>query len=256
MGLRPDVPQLERVFGKNPVLEAIRAERPIVEILIAEGTQSGSQEILQEAKSQGIPIKIVPKGRVEETARGAVHQGVIAFVKARAYATLEEILSVATAAKQDPLIVAVDGIEDPQNLGAIIRSAHAAGAHGVVLGSRNTSPVTPAAVKASAGASEHIRVAKVSSLPNALLDLKRREVWIGGTDPQEGKAYYDVKLDGPLCLVIGSEERGMGALVRERCDFVVTIPMRGRIDSLNASATAAILLFERVRQMSQKKPAA
>ena len=247
---------METVFGKNPVLEALRAERAIVEILIAEGSQASSREVMEAARGQGVPIKIVPRKRVEETARGSVHQGVVAFVKAREYATVEELLAVASERREDPLIVAIDGIEDPQNLGAIIRSAYAAGAHGILLGSRNTAPLSPGAVKASAGATEHVKVARVSSLPNALLDLQRKKLWVCGTDPREGKAYSESKLGGPLVLVVGSEGRGLSPLVRDRCDFLVTVPMKGKIDSLNASATAAILLFERLRQEGAAKAGA
>jgi 23S rRNA (guanosine2251-2'-O)-methyltransferase len=247
------VPQLEALFGRNPVLEAIRAERGIVEINIAEGSQQTAADVLAAARAEGIPVKIVPKRVIEDKAKGQVHQGIIAWVKARDFATVAELLEVAHERKQEPLLVAVDGIEDPQNLGAIIRSAEAAGAHGIILGTRNTSTVTPTVVKASAGATEHIKIARVPSLPNALLDLKRKDLWIGGTDPREGKRYWDTKLTGPLVLVIGSEERGLSVLVRERCDFFVTIPMRGKVDSLNAAAAAAVLLMDRQRQAGLAK---
>lgn len=246
------LPQLEVLFGKNPVLEAIRASRPVVEVHVADGAQSSAEEVLAAARGEGIPVKIVPKKSIEEKARGQVHQGVIAFVKARDFATVEELLEVARGRKEDVLLVAVDGIEDPQNLGAIIRSAEAAGAHGVVLATRGTTTVTPSVVKASAGATEHLKIARVPSLPNALLDLKRKQVWIGGTDPKEGKPYHETKLTGPLVLVIGSEDHGMSALVRDRCDFLVRIPMKGKVESLNASAACAVLLMDRLRQLAKK----
>lgn len=245
------VPQLEALFGRNPILEAIRAERPIVEINVAEGSQQGAQEVLEAARAEGIPVKVVPKKVVEDKAKGQVHQGVIAWVKARDFATVGELLEVAKQRNEEPLLIAVDGIEDPQNLGAIIRSAEAAGAHGIILATRNTTTVTPTVVKASAGATEHMKIARVPSLPNALLDLHRKEVWIGGTDPKGGKAFWDSKLTGPLTLVIGSEDKGMSVLVRERCDFFVTIPMQGKVDSLNAAAACAVLLMERRRQQVQ-----
>jgi 23S rRNA (guanosine2251-2'-O)-methyltransferase len=193
---------------------------------------------------------MVPKKAVEEKARGQVHQGIIAYVKARAFSTIEELLQVPRDKKEDPLLVAVDGIEDPQNLGAILRSAEAAGAHGIILATRGTTSVTPGVIKAAAGATEHLKIARVPSLPNALLDLQRKEVWIGGTDPHEGKPFYESKLTGPMVLVIGSEERGMTQLVRDRCDFLVRIPMKGKIESLNASAACAVLLMERIRQQA------
>ncbi|HLE48027.1 MAG TPA: 23S rRNA (guanosine(2251)-2'-O)-methyltransferase RlmB [Candidatus Thermoplasmatota archaeon] len=247
------LPQLEILYGKNPVLEAIRAARSVVEVHVAEGSQASAQTILAAARDEGIPIKVVTKKSIEDKARGQVHQGIIAFVKARDFATVEELLEVARQKKQDLLLVAVDGIEDPQNLGAILRSAEAAGAHGVILATRGTTTITPTVVKASAGASEHLKVARVPSLPNALLDLKRKEVWIGGTDPREGKLYYEAKMDGPLVLVIGSEARGMSPLVRDRCDFLVRVPMKGKVESLNASAACAVLLMERLRQIAQAK---
>lgn len=244
------MPQLEALFGKNPILEAIRAGRPIVEIHVAEGSQSSAQEVLAAAREEGIPIKVVPKRSVEEKAKGQVHQGLLAFVKARDFATVDELLEVAHQRREDPLLVAVDGIEDPQNLGAILRCAEAAGAHGVILSTRGTTTVTPAVVKASAGAAEHLKIARVPSLPNCLLDLKRKEIWIGGTDSREGKAFYEAKLTGPLALVVGSEDRGLSALVRDRCDFFVRIPMKGKVTSLNAAAACAVVLMERLRQAS------
>lgn len=249
------MPQWEKVVGKNPVLEAIRAERGIGEILVAEGSQAGAQEILQAARSEGIPVKVVPKAKLEAEAKGTNHQGILAYVKARAYATVDELFEAAAARKEDALLVAVDGIEDPQNLGAIIRAAHAAGAHGIVLGTRNTAPLTPAAAKASSGASEHTKVARVPSLPNALLDIQRKQkAWIVGTDPEHGTAPWATRLTGPLVLVIGSEDRGMSPLVRERCDGFVAIPMKGKIESLNAAAACAVILFERLRQSERTEP--
>lgn len=247
------MPQWEKVVGKNPVLEAIKAERSIGEILIAEGSQQSAGDVMAAARADGIPVKVVPKKRVEEEARGINHQGVLAFVRARAYATPDELFEEAAQRKEDPLIVAVDGIEDPQNLGAIIRAAHQAGAHGILLSTRATAPLTPTAAKASSGASEHTKVARVPSLPNALLDIQRKQkAWILGLDAKEGEAHYDTRLTDALVLVIGSEERGLSPLVRERCDGFVKIPMKGKIDSLNAATAAAIVLFERLRQRAQK----
>lgn len=245
------MPPFEILFGKNPILEALRAGRAIVEINVADGSQGSSQEVLSAAREEGIPIKVVPKKVIEEKARGQTHQGVIAFAKARDFSTIEELLTVARERKEDPLFVAIDGIEDPQNLGAILRSAEAAGAHGIILATRGTTTITPTVVKASAGAAEHLKVARVPSLPNALLDLKRKEIWIGGTDVDEGQPYYEARMTGPLVLVIGSEERGLSPLVRDRCDFFVRIPMKGKVQSLNAAAACAVLLMERVRQTTK-----
>ncbi len=248
------MPQWDKIFGKNPVLEAIRAERGIGEIIIAEGSTQSAKEIMDAARAEGIPVKVVPKKRVEEEAKGAHHQGVLAYVKARGYATVDELFAAAEEQNEDALLVALDGIEDPQNLGAIIRAAHQAGGHGILLGTRSSAPLTPAAVKASAGASEHMRVARVPSLPNALLDIQRKQrAWILGTDPDEGEAHWSSKLTGPLVLVIGGEERGLSKLVRDRCDGFVKIPMKGKVESLNAATAAAVILFERMRQISMAR---
>jgi len=211
---------------------------------------------VQAARADGIPVKMVNKRRIEEEARGESHQGVLAYVKARAYAMPEDIFALAAQQKEEPLIVALDGIEDPQNLGAAIRVAHQAGAHGVILSTRNSAPLTPAAVKASAGASEHTLVARVPSLPNVLLDVQRKQkAWIVGADSHEGVAHYDTRLTGPLLLIMGSEERGLSPLVRDRCDGFVKIPMKGKVDSLNVASATAVILFERLRQQTQGAPA-
>lgn len=247
------MPQWTKVVGKNPVLEAIRAEKSIGEILIADGSQAGAKEVMDAARAAGIPIRVVPKQRVEQESQGAVHQGIVAYVKSSGYATPEALFELAESRKEVPLIVAIDGIEDPQNLGAIIRAAHQAGAHGILLGTRATAPLTPTAAKASAGASEHTLVARVMSLPNALLDIQRKQkAWIIGTDAKEGQTYFEADLTGPLVLVIGSEEKGLSRLVHDRCDAFVRIPMIGKIESLNAAAAAAVVLFERLRQRAAK----
>lgn len=249
------MPQWETVVGKNPILEAIRASRSIGEILVAEGSTQSAGEVLEAARGEGIPVKVVPKRKIEEEARGANHQGVLAYVKARGYATVDEIFAEAASRGEEALLVAVDGVEDPQNLGALIRAAHQAGAHGVVLGTRATAPLTPAAVKASAGASEHTKVARVPSLPNALLDIQRKQrAWILGTDTTEGAPYTGTKLTGPLVLVMGGEGQGLSRLVHDRCDAFVRIPMRGRLESLNVSSAAAVILFERLRQEEAGAP--
>lgn len=249
------MPQWEKIVGKHPVLEAIKAERGIVEIMVAEGGQDAAKEVLEAARSEGIPVKVVARKKIEQEAPGQTHQGVIAYAKARDYATVEELFAVAEAAKQAPLIVAVDGVEDPQNIGALLRVAHQAGAHGLLLGTRNTSPLTPAAVKVSAGASEHMKVARVPSLPNALLDIQRKQrAWILGMDAHEGVTYFDTRLVGPLVLIVGSEESGLSPLVRERCDAFLKVPMKGKLDSLNLSSAAAVVLFERLRQEAQGVP--
>ena len=176
------------------------------------------------------------------------HQGVIAVAAARAYCTLEDILDRADALGQDPFVVVCDGLEDPRNLGAVIRCAECAGAHGVVIPKHRSAGLTAAADKASAGAAEHMLVARVSNLPAALAAMKERGLWIYGAEANGGSPLWKTDMRGPICLVIGSEGAGMGRLVRENCDFVMDIPLMGKVNSLNASAAAAVLLYEIVRQ--------
>lgn len=247
----------EVVVGRHAVMEALRAGRPVTRLVVGDHVDERAlRDLLALARDQDVPIGRASADQLEQVAEGARHQGVLAYVEEALPVTLDDVLKLAVTRNEAPFLCLLDGIEDPQNLGAIIRSAEAAGAHGVLLGSRQTATVTPAVVKAAAGATEHLKIARVPSLPNALLDLRRKNVWIGGTDAREGTVYWEAKLGGPLVLVIGSEERGMSALVRERCDFLVRIPMRGKVASLNAAAACAVLLMERHRQTAAGKPPA
>ncbi len=238
----------EQIEGRNPVMEALLAGRTIDRLLVAEGTAPAFLEKLKALAGQrNVRIELVDRARLDGLARSRAHQGVLALAPTRTYADVHDILTRAT--QTDPaLVVALDGVEDPQNLGAIVRSCDAAGAHGVVLTERRSAPLGPGAVKASAGAVEHVPVARVVNLTRTLEELKEAGLWVYGTDGQGDRVYSEVDLTGPAVIVIGGEGRGLSRLVKERCDFLLRIPMFGRVNSLNASAAAAVILFEVRRQ--------
>jgi 23S rRNA (guanosine2251-2'-O)-methyltransferase len=230
----------EIIYGLRPVVEALRSKRrEVYEIL----DSVGDKEISSEAAARGVPIKRVPRNRVEELARGGVHQGIVARVGPYPYSGLEEIL-----AALNPLVVVLDGVTDPRNLGAVLRAADGAGVSGVVVPKDRAAGVTPAAVKASAGASEHVLVARETNLRRALEKMKEAGVWAYAAEGGAASVYTDLDLSGPVAFVLGSEGRGVRRLVREGCDGAVSIPMRGAVSSLNVSVAAAVLLFEARRQ--------
>ena len=230
----------EIIYGLRPVVEALRSKRREVREVL---DSVGDKEISSEAAARGVPVKRVPRDRVEELARGGVHQGVVARVGPYPYSGLEEIL-----AAPDPLVIVLDGVTDPRNLGAVLRVADGAGASGVVVPKDRAAGVTPAAVKASAGASEHVPVARETNLRRALEKMKEAGVWAYAAEGGAASAYTDLDLSGPVAFVLGSEGRGLRRLVREGCDGTVFIPMRGAVSSLNVSVAAAVLLFEARRQ--------
>jgi len=231
------------IYGRNAVSEAIRAESGVEKILLQRNIEGEGKKLFAIAKEAKIPVQTVPKFVLDKETGGAAHQGVVAIVTDYVYSDIDSILEAASAAGEPPFIVALDGIEDPGNLGAIIRSAEGAGAHGVLIPKHRSVSVNATVVKASAGAALHMKVARVPGIKGALDELKGRNLWVYGLD-MEGASYSEVKFDGGVCLVIGSEGRGMSRIVRETCDFLVSIPMKGRIGSLNASAAAAVVLFE------------
>ena len=233
----------EIIYGVRPVIEALRSRRRRVhEVQDAVGEKA----VGAEAAAHGVPVRRVPRGRIEELAQGAAHQGVAARVDPYPYSGLDEILGT-----PDPLVLMLDGVTDPRNLGAILRVADGAGASGVVIPKDRAVGVTPAAVKASAGASEHIRVARETNLRRALEKMKQAGVWTyaaEGEDKGASSAYTDLDLSGPVAFVLGSEGRGVRRLVREGCDGAVYVPMFGSVSSLNVSVAAAVLAFEARRQ--------
>lgn len=239
----------EHIIGRNPVLEALRAGRPVHKLLIARGATEGSiRQIRAMAREQGIPVQEVDRARLDALTGGQAHQGVMAQVAAQAYAALEDILERARAAGEDPLVLVLDRIEDPQNLGSLLRSCDAAGVHGVIIPERRAAGVTPVVAKVSAGAVEYVPVARVTNLARTLEDLKVAGLWVCGADQDGAELYHRARLTGPLAVVVGGEGQGLGRLVAERCDFRVRIPMRGKVNSLNAAVAGAILLYEVRRQ--------
>jgi 23S rRNA (guanosine2251-2'-O)-methyltransferase len=240
--------QWEVVAGIHPVLEALRAGREVKRIVLAKARDDDRiREVLALAREREVGVERAPKAKLDALYPGT-HQGVIALLVPQGYATLDETLALAKRRNEEPFVLALDGVEDPHNLGAILRTAEAAGAHGVIIPERGSASLTPAVHKASAGASQRLPVIMVPNLANALRELKRQGLWVGGADQGAPQAYHESKLTGPLCLVLGGEQEGLRHLTRELCDFVVRIPMHGEIASLNVSAATAILCFERARQ--------
>ncbi len=234
------------IVGRNAVREALRAGRDMEKLLVSRGEATGSlREILALAREKGVVVQEVDRRRLDEMAEN--HQGVAALASMYAYSTLEEILALAREKGEPPFLVVLDGITDPHNLGAIVRTAECMGAHGVILPERRAVGLTPAAMKAAAGALEWIKVARVTNLTRALETLKAQNIWTYATD-MDGEDYRRVNFSGGCALVIGAEGQGVSRLVRETCDQVVSIPMKGHIDSLNASVAAGVILAEIARQ--------
>lgn len=237
------------IEGRNAVIEALRAGRVIDKVYIAKGeTDKNLSFIASKAKSQGAAVVEADRRKLDAMSRTKAHQGVVAVAAAHEYASVEDILQKARDLGEKPLIVVCDELSDPHNLGAIIRSAECAGAHGVIIPKRRSAGLTAIVAKASAGAIEHVLIAKVPNITSTLEDLKKEGVWIFGTAASGTTRLYDADLKDGAAIVIGSEGDGMSRLVTESCDFLVSIPMKGKINSLNASAAAAILLYEAVRQ--------
>ena len=236
------------VYGKNPVTELLKSGSGVDTVLISESMAPAVAAYYTAlAKEAGAAVKRVNPNKLRLMTGTESHQGVAAFASEIAYATVEDLLAAAKAKGEPPFLVLSDGIEDPHNLGSIIRSAECAGAHGVIIPKRRSASVTAAACKASAGAVEYMKVARVSNLAGAIDRLKDEGLWIAGAD-MEGTEMTKADLKGAIGLVIGSEGDGLSRLIREKCDFLVSIPMSGHIDSLNAAVAAAILMFEKKRQ--------
>ena len=239
------------IEGRNAVTEALRAGTAIDKLYIARGeTDRTLGRIAAQARKAGAVVVEADRRKLDAMSATHSHQGVIAVAAAQAYATVEEILARAADRGEPPLLVVCDELSDPHNLGAVIRTAECAGAHGVIIPKRRSAGLTAVAAKTSAGAVSYLPVARVPNLPALLKELKKRGIWIFGTAAGAPLSLYEADLRSPAAIVIGSEGDGMGRLVRESCDFLVSIPMRGHISSLNASAAAAILLYEAVRQRS------
>ena len=234
--------------GRNAVLEAFRSGKTVDRLFVLDGCQDGPvKTILREAKKQDTMVQYVKKERLDQLSETKNHQGVIAYCAACEYAEVSDILENAKKKGEAPFIVLLDGIEDPHNLGAIIRTANLAGAHGVIIPKRRAVGLTAIVAKTSAGALNYTPVAKVTNLKQTMEELKEKGIWFVGAD-MGGETMYDLDLKGPIGLVIGNEGEGISKLVKEHCDFIASIPMKGEIDSLNASVAAGVLAFEIVRQ--------
>lgn len=246
-----DIPS-NLLTGRNPVMEALKKGRGIDKIMIAKGTEGSVVKIAAMASDAGVEVQYVQRSAIDRIAYGLPHQGVAAFVSDYEYSSVDEILDYAEEKNEDPFVVILDGIEDPHNLGAIIRTADAAGAHGIIIQKRRAVSITPVVEKSAAGAAEYVKVARVANITQAITSLQKRGLWIAAVD-MDGECCWKTNLSGPIAVVIGSEGRGISRLVKETCDFVVSMPMLGCVNSLNASNAAALVMYEIVRQRTGKE---
>ncbi len=231
------------IAGRNPVAEAISSNRPIESILISKNNKSGSVvAIISKAKKKGITIKEVDSKKLDFMTGGATHQGIVAIAAVKEYQTVEDILNLAKERDESPFVIILDEIEDPHNLGAIIRTAECAGAHGVIIKKRHSAGLSYTVGKASAGAIEYVPVARVNNISAVIDELKEKNIWVYGAD-MNGTDYTKCDFSGGCALVIGNEGKGISRLVKEKCDTIVSLPLKGKINSLNASVAAGILMY-------------
>lgn len=242
--------QEEYVAGKHSVLEAMRSGRTINKIWIAENTQN-VQPIVSGAKDAGIIVQYVDKRKLDQMAAGVQHQGVVAQVAPFDYAELDDLLAAAEKSGKPPLLLILDEIEDPHNLGSILRTADCTGVHGVIIPKRRSVGITATVSKTSAGAVEYVPVARVTNIAQTIEQLKEKGIWVAGADGAAKQEIYQTDLTMPLAIVIGNEGKGIGRLIKEKCDFLIKLPMFGRINSLNASVAASVIMYEVVRQRRQ-----
>lgn len=241
------------IVGRNSVLEALKSGRSVNKVLIAKGQRQGSiKEIIGLARDSGLIVQEVEIGKLNDLSGGMRHQGIAALAAPVDYVEVEDILAKAAEVGEAPFLVLLDELEDPHNLGAILRTADAAGVHGVLIPKRRSCPLSATVAKTSAGAVEYVPVARIGNVAQTLKDLKQAGLWVAGADMAGDKAYYQADLTGPLVIVIGSEGKGLSRLTREHCDFLVRIPMRGKINSLNASVACSLLLYEALKQRELK----
>lgn len=240
------------IYGRNAVTEALRSGRPCDRLLTVKGAGGNVAPIIAKCKAQGIPIKEVPQTKLDFMTGNAVHQGVVLTVAATEYSTVEEILEYANAQNEAPFIIICDCIEDPHNLGAIIRTAETCRVHGIIIPERRSATLNGTVAKTACGALEYVKVARVKNLVNAIEMLKDNGVWVYGAD-MDGEDIHTADLTGALAMIIGNEGNGMGRLVAEKCDKIISIPMYGKINSLNASVAAGILMYESASQRNSQK---
>lgn len=240
------------IFGRNAVLEALKSGRTLDKLFVQSGEREGSITlIVAKAKEAGVPVVQVTREKLDSLSSGGVHQGVAAMAAGVNYRTVEELLEVAAQKGEAPFLVIADGVEDPHNLGAIIRCAEGAGAHGLIISKRHCAPVTPVVVKASAGAVNHLPIAKVVNIAVTIDELKKQGVWIYGAEA-EGDSLYESDLSGAAAFVVGSEGKGLSRLVKEKCDFLLSIPMYGRVNSFNVSCATAVVLCQAAYYRNRK----
>jgi 23S rRNA (guanosine2251-2'-O)-methyltransferase len=245
----------DKLYGINPVIEALKAGRPIQRLLISDQRKADRevQEIMRLAKTRGIEVRFATRDAMTREAQGAPHQGVIAMASAREYATLDDILEIPAQRGQVPFFLILDSIEDPRNLGAILRTAEAAGVHGVIIPERRAAGLTETVAKTAAGALEYVPVVKVVNISNTIEALKKIGIWITGAEAGGEMQYWDADFVRPTALVIGGEDKGVRRLVQEHCDYLVSLPLMGNITSLNVSVAAGALMYEVLRQRRGKK---
>ncbi|NBD28250.1 23S rRNA (guanosine(2251)-2'-O)-methyltransferase RlmB [Paenibacillus glycinis] len=240
----------EWIAGKHPVMEALRSGREINKIWVAEQAQKNAQPIMLEAKKAGLVVQIVDKRKLDQMVDGAAHQGVVAQAAAYRYFEVEELLERAKESGEMPFFLLLDEIEDPHNLGSILRTAECTGVHGVVIPKRRSASLTATVSKTSAGAVEYVPVARITNMAQTIDKLKEAGVWVAGADVGAERDVFasGMKFDMPLAIVIGNEAKGIGRLIREKCDFLIKLPMHGQLNSLNASVAAGVLMYEVLRQ--------
>lgn len=247
--------QREKIFGINPVTEALRSGRPIQRLLIAEHRRADKDtaEIIRLAKGRGIEVRMVGRDALGREAPQGLHQGVIALAAAHEYSTMDSILGIPAQRGQLPLYLILDGVEDPRNLGAILRTAEASGVHGVIIPERRSAGLNETVAKAAAGALEYVPVVKVVNVVNTIEELKKSGVWVAAADAGGDMQYWDADFVRPTVLVLGGEDKGVRRLVKEHCDYILSLPLMGKISSLNVSVAAAVMLYEVLRQRKEKK---
>ncbi len=243
----------EIIEGRNPVIEALKAEREIEKLLISKGNKEGSiKKIIAMAKDMGVPVQYVDKNKINQISTSNAHQGVIAYVAAYKYYDVEDILKIAREKGESPFLIILDEIKDPHNLGSVLRTANAVGVHGVIIPKRRAVGLTATVAKTSAGAIEYVPVAKVTNLARTIDELKQEGIWFIGADMEGNDVHYNCDLKGSIGIVIGSEGKGISRLIKEKCDFLVRLPMKGEVSSLNASVAASVLMYEALRQRDNR----
>jgi 23S rRNA (guanosine2251-2'-O)-methyltransferase len=244
----------EYIWGRNPIVETLHSHRRIKRILLAEGQREASviAAMVQEAEHRHIPIQTVPRARLDQLSHGAVHQGCLAEVEERHYASTDEILAYAAEKQEIPFLLILDAIQDVNNLGSLLRTAEAAGMHGVIIPQHRAAEVNATVVKTSAGATEHLLIAQETNITRVIEYLKKQNIWVIGLAGEARTLYTDADLTGPLALVVGNEGKGISRLVREHCDLLVKLPMHGYVNSLNAAIAGSIAVYEALRQRQRQ----